>query len=114
MSLRRILWAAAALLLPSCSVTLAWVPPHKQTRRTILYAYVDDGSSPVNGKSRVWNEETSSQSEDYIGAGTLGDIMSTARESVAEFDGLVTTDGGLLHQKYGIHSPLDRMALTGM
>lgn len=98
--------AVGALLLLPCS-TLAWIPPlttrHAATR---THAYVDDdSSSPSHAKS----SRTKQTSQDYTGAGMLGDIMSnTSAES-----GLVTTDGGLLCKKFGIESPLDRMALTG-
>lgn len=98
--------AAALLLLPVDS----WILPTTSKRcisSSSLYAYLDDdnASSPVNKR------QSPPKQEDYTGAGTLGDIMSSSTDN---FDGLVTTDGGLLYEKYGITSPLDRMALTGM
>jgi len=106
-----VLAAAAALLEIG---THAWIPlssTARQRRMTIAHAYLDDGSSPVNGNNSQKSllPPQAPPEVDFTGAGTLGDIMS---KQSAE-SGLVTTDGGLLHKKFGIESPLDRMALTG-
>ena len=81
----------------------------------VRHAYLDEDSSPaVNGKQQQQQQQ---QQEDFLGAGTLGDIMSRVtmdKKAIAISGGLVTTDGGVLQETYGISSPLDRMALTGM
>lgn len=122
--MKRALAAALAfitLLLPC----FAWIPQYPAifhatrppTTNTKLDAYLDDDSSSpalpsVTNRNGRQQHEQSSTPEDYTGAGTLGDIMSkeTTNNTIS---GLVTTDGGLLHERFGISSPLDRMALTG-
>jgi hypothetical protein len=75
----------------------------------LRHAYLNDESFSINGK-----QQQQQQQEDFTGAGTLGDIMSrVTKNSTAISGGLVTTDGGVLQETYGISSPLDRMALTG-
>lgn len=56
--------------------------------------------------------------EDFVGAGSLGDIMATehprAGAATAVVDGLVTRDGGELNARFpgGNFSPMERIALT--
>lgn len=118
MSAAKVSCALAAIR--SLELSCAWtVPPavRRCSRHSVsgLSAYLEDGptgSGSVNRKAvkgeTGMEEETL---EDYKGAGTLGDIMSSQQTSNV-FSGLVTTDGGLLQHQFGVHFPMDRMALT--
>ena len=122
MTTRHLLLATAVWGALPLECTLAWIPSSRvitQQRIPILNAFLEDGASrplhseeqsPLQDKERSI-VDNSAEPQDYTGAGTLGDIMAS-REST-DFSGLVTTDGGLLQASFGIHVPLDRMALTG-
>jgi hypothetical protein len=75
-----------------------------------------------NDQTRISTRTNKTKNNDFTGggAGTLGDIMSNndnngdddPRQNDDTSFGLVTLDGGTLAARFGIVSPLDRMALT--
>lgn len=82
---------------------------NKLTEQEIQMGTENGTRQPTTDES---NDENARQGE-FSGAGTLGDIMSGDDNAGGPSKaGLVTLDGGTLAARFGIQSPLDRMALT--
>jgi hypothetical protein len=115
---------------------LAWLLPQPQRARRrrgsawssvrsspsiARHLYLNEGYDPYNGTKPFFNttfalvktteeeEKTSSSNK-----GNFGDIMSPTSDDADLLlrDGLVTSENYSLAQIYGIHHPLDRMAVT--
>jgi hypothetical protein len=87
----------------------------RRTPTSIDMAYIERDGEMLSAGAGTQPPRTEPQTE-FTGAGTLGDIMSDEAQQDSESGlsraGLVTLDGGTLAARFGIHSRLDRMALT--
>jgi hypothetical protein len=111
---RKVSSSPSSAYLPS-SPTAQQSSPHNNTR---LYYQNDKTPTEFSTQDRVNNIVETEDDQKEATTGTLGDIMSgpiqrneKSTKGVLS-DGLVTSESASLSRAFGIHNPLDRMAVT--